>query len=89
MIKTPNQIFLEVSFDVVRYHLHAVVNMIVFALIELLLDEGCQFLIVVLTVLCISRTPTFSKWLIEFSLEPEKFIRTRQSCIRNILALFS
>ena len=64
------------------------VNVVVFACIELLLDEGCLFLIVVLTVLCITWTLTFGKWSIEFGLEPEKLSRTRQSCRRNIIGLF-
>ena len=62
--------------------------MVVFACIKLLLDERCQFLIVVLTVLSITWTLTFSIWPIEFSLEPEQLVCTRQSGRRNILGLF-
>ena len=88
LIKTPNEIFLEVSFDVVCYHFHAVVNMIVLACIELLLDEVCRFLVIVLAVLCITWTLSFGKWPIEFCLESEQLGRLRTSCMRNIFGFF-
>lgn len=69
LIKTPYKIFFEVAFDVVSYHLHAVVDVVVLACIELVLDKGRQLLVVVLAILSITWTLAFSEWPVELRLE--------------------
>ena len=88
LIKTPNEIFFEVAFNVVSHHLHAVVDVVVLACIELILDKGCLLLVVVLAVLSISWTLTFSEWPIELRLESKQLRGTRECCGRNVLRVF-
>ena len=73
LIKSPNKVLFEVAFDVISYLLHAIVEMVDFASVELILDEIRELLIVVLAVLGISRAFSFGVRPIELCLEPEQF----------------
>jgi hypothetical protein len=73
LIKSPNKVLFEVAFDVISYLLHAIVEMVDFASVELILDEIRELLIVVLAVFGISRAFSFGVRPIELCLEPEQF----------------
>ena len=73
LIKSPNKVLFEVAFDVISYLLHAIVEMVDFASVELILDEVRELLIVVLAVFGISRAFSFSVRPIKLCLEPEQF----------------
>ena len=51
LIKSPNKVLFEVAFDVISYLLHAIVEMVDFASVELILNEVRELLIVVLAVM--------------------------------------